>query len=118
MGATHAQRFAEEGFRVGCIDLRQDEVDATAAQIREAGGVAEAVVADVSDWGSMTTAADTLADKLGPVDVVLANAAIKFPGSYVHETDVSAWERVMAVNVTGPFITCKAALPQMRGRGG
>ncbi len=118
MGASHARRFAELGDRVGCWDLDAEALEAVVGSIREAGGVAEAACADITDWPAVERAAATLRDRLGPADVVVANAGILLSGDHVADLDPEEWRRVVDVNLTGTFLTAKAAIPQLRETGG
>jgi (+)-trans-carveol dehydrogenase len=117
MGASHARRFAAAGDRVGCIDLEAEPLDEVTAAIRDAGGVAEPVLADVSDWEAMRAAAATLRERLGPASVVVANAGVVPTGEHVDELEPAAWRRVIEINLTGSFLTAKAAIPQLREAG-
>ncbi len=118
MGASHARRFASLGDRVGCWDVHEEELAAVVEDIREAGGRAEAVVADVTDWDAMEAGAAQLREALGPADVVVANAGILLSGEHIADLDPAAWRRVVDVNLTGAFHTAKAAIPQLRETGG
>jgi NAD(P)-dependent dehydrogenase (short-subunit alcohol dehydrogenase family) len=118
MGASHAQRFAELGDRVGCWDVDEAELARVVKRIRGAGGEAEPVVADVTDWEAMAAGAEGVREALGPADVVVANAGILLGGEHIAELDPEAWRRVVDVNLTGAFHTAKAAIPQLRETGG
>lgn len=84
----------------------------TVAQIEALGGRALAVRCDVTDEASVCAMVEkTLAD-FGRIDVLVNNAAVDFP-SPVAELPARRWDLVMRVNVTGPFICCKAVLPSM-----
>lgn len=117
MGAAHARRFAELGDRVGCWDVRPDALDAVVDEIRDAGGEAEAVVADVADPDAVRVGAAKLREVLGPAAVVVANAGIILTGERIEELELDAWRRVLDVNLTGAFLTSKAAVPQLREAG-
>lgn len=106
------------GDRVGRWDVRAEALDELVSSIRAAGGEAEGVIADISDWGSVQTAATRLREALGPVELALANAGILLSGEHVEDLDPSAWQRVIDVNLTGTFLTAKAAIPQLREAGG
>jgi NAD(P)-dependent dehydrogenase (short-subunit alcohol dehydrogenase family) len=99
MGAAHARRFAELGDRVGLWDVQADALGELAAEIRGAGGRAEAIVADITEWAA-------------------ANAGIIGDGTEVAELEPDAWQRVVDVNLTGTFLTAKAAVPQLREAAG
>jgi 2-keto-3-deoxy-L-fuconate dehydrogenase len=118
MGVRHAERLAAEGAAVGCIDVDAAGVAATVGRIRKAGGRAEAALADVSSWSDVQAAARSLRDALGPVRLLVANAGIISGGDFVEQLDPAEWERVLGVNVTGEFLTAKAAIPQIRESGG
>jgi NAD(P)-dependent dehydrogenase (short-subunit alcohol dehydrogenase family) len=117
MGASHAQRFAALGDRVGCWDVRAEALEDLVTGIRASGGEAEAVVADVSDWAQVKGGAARLREGLGPVEVVVANAGIVLTGEHVEDLDPAGWKRVLDVNLTGAFLTAKAAIPQLRAAG-
>ena len=117
MGAAHARRFAELGDRVGCWDLQADALQAVGEEIRAGGGEAEAVVADITDADAVDAGAARLREALGPAAVVVANAGIILTGDYIEELELDSWRRVIDVNLTGAFLTCKAAIPQLREAG-
>ena len=117
MGAAHARRFAERGDRVGCWDVQADALQAVVEEIRAGGGEAEAVVADITDADAVAAGAARLRDALGPAAVVVANAAVILTGEHVEELELDAWRRVIDVNLTGAFLTSKAAIPQLREAG-
>jgi NAD(P)-dependent dehydrogenase (short-subunit alcohol dehydrogenase family) len=118
MGACHAERFARAGARVACLDIDGDGAVATATRIGDSGGHAIGKQADVSDWGSLRPAAEHLRRELGPVTVAVANAGIMMEPLPVADTDVELWRRVLDVDLTGVFLTAKAAIPQLREAGG
>lgn len=114
MGAAHARRFAAEGDRVGLWDVRTERLRELAEELRAGGAQVEAVSADISDWPSVEAAARQLRDALGPAQIVIANAGIIGDGTEVAELDPDAWRNVIEVNLTGAFLTAKAAVPQLR----
>jgi NAD(P)-dependent dehydrogenase (short-subunit alcohol dehydrogenase family) len=114
MGACHARRFAEMGERVGCLDVEAEPLHEVVESIRATGGEAQGAVADVSDWASMEEAAAQLRAVLGPAAVVVANAGVVPTGERIEELDPAAWRRVLDINLTGAFLTAKAAIPQLR----
>ena len=118
MGSAYARRFGAEGARVACMDVDADAANAIAAEVSDGTGDGLAVECDVADWKSMTAAAARAGAELGPVDVVIANAGIIGPAAATVDLDPADWARVIGVNLTGVFHTSKAAVPQLRGRGG
>jgi NAD(P)-dependent dehydrogenase (short-subunit alcohol dehydrogenase family) len=114
MGAAHARRFAELGDRVGCLDLDGQRLATTVKAIRDEGGEATGVVADVTDWTGLGKAAAELHNSLGPASVVVANAGVIRDGEHIEQLEPSEWQRVIDVNLTGAFLTAKMAIPQLR----
>ena len=104
MGAAHARRFAERGDRVGLWDVQTDALAKLAAEIRRAGGRAEPVVADITDWDAVRAGAARLRESLGPAQVVVANAGIIGDGTEVADLQPNAWRSVLDVNLTGSFL--------------
>jgi NAD(P)-dependent dehydrogenase (short-subunit alcohol dehydrogenase family) len=117
MGAAHARRFGELGYRVGCWDVQTDALGGVVEEIRAAGGEAEAVVANVTDPEAVDAGAARLREALGPAAVVVANAGIILTGEHIEELELDAWRRVIDVNLTGAFLTSRAAIPQLREAG-
>ena len=118
MGAAHARRFAQRGDRVGCWDFQADALDALVGEIRAAGGEAEPIVADVTDPEAVEAGAARLRDALGPARTVVVNAGIVLTGDHIEELELDEWRRIVDVNLTGAFLTSKAAIPQLREAGG
>lgn len=118
MGARHAERLAEAGARVACLDIDAAAAEQVAAKIRARGGVAVAAGADVGDCEAVRAAAAAAEQELGPVGLVVANAGILGPVSTVEALDPGEWDHVIRVNLTGVFHTAKGAIPQLRGKGG
>jgi len=114
MGAAHALRFASMGDRVGCWDVQGEALGELVESIRASGGEAEGIVADVTDWEAVRDGASRLREALGPAAVAVANAGIVLTGDHVEDLDPAAWSRVLDVNLTGAFLTAKAAIPQLR----
>ena len=115
IGRAMAEAFAAAGERVVAADVRQDRADATAAALRAAGADAVAIAADVS------VAAD--ADRLvafamehGGVDVLCNNAGIMDRHLGAHEVDEAAWDRVLAINLKGPYLMAHRVIPAMLER--
>ena len=119
IGLAVARRFCEEGARVVIGDVKAEDAEAAADGLREAGHEAAAVAVDVTDEASVEEAARACDGLLGGTDVLVANAGIIRP-TPVLETDREGWERVLSVNLTGAFLTCKAFGRRMveRGEGG
>ena len=119
IGAAIAARLAKEDHHVIVADIL-DEVEARRDEILQAGGSASAVTADLSDLASIEGFMAGLIERHGSVDIVVNNAGIspKHHGKRapVQDTGLDEWRLVLDVNLTAPFLICKAAVPGMRAR--
>jgi NAD(P)-dependent dehydrogenase (short-subunit alcohol dehydrogenase family) len=96
--------------------LEADRVEETAAAIRDAGGEALAVAADVTDARSVERAVGATVERYGRLDALVACAGIQRYGTAT-ETDEATWDEVFAVNVKGVYLAAQAALPHLRASG-
>ncbi|RJQ09112.1 MAG: SDR family NAD(P)-dependent oxidoreductase [Dehalococcoidia bacterium] len=123
IGQGIAEEFAREGAKVVCAARTLHEgdhmlagsLDRTVTHIREAGGTAIAVTADVSKEDDCNRMVAEAKAAFGPVDVLINNAALNY---YIPVVDypASRWMRAFAVNVHGPFMLSRAVLPDMIAR--
>jgi NAD(P)-dependent dehydrogenase (short-subunit alcohol dehydrogenase family) len=117
LGRAFAEAFAREGARVVVADINQSGAEATAASI---GTAAVAAGVDVTSRASTAALAALAAERLGGIDVLVNNAAI-YAGlerKGFEEIDEAVWDRVMAVNVKGPWQMTRAVAPHLRTAGG
>jgi len=119
IGLAVAERFCEQGASVVLGDIRKDEAESVAGKLRAVGHAASAVGVDVTDEASVVEAARACEEAHGGADVLVANAGLLYLAP-VLEIPREAWERVISVNLTGAFLTCKAFARGMveRGEGG
>ena len=113
MGRAMARRFAAEGAKVAAADIDAGRADTTAEEIRTGGGEAAAFAVDVADASSVGAAAAAALEELGRVDVLCSNAGILDDYHTVLETPEEEWDRVLAINLKGMYLTSRALLPQM-----
>lgn len=116
LGRAFAKATALEGARVVIADVNQDKAEAVALEIREAGGEALAIKTDVTSEESTAALAHQVFDQYGRIDVLVNNAAM-FSNIKMRPFDqipVQEWDNLMAVNVRGVFLCCKAVAPLMR----
>jgi NAD(P)-dependent dehydrogenase (short-subunit alcohol dehydrogenase family) len=113
IGRATALRFAAEGARVAVIDVDPAGADGTAKAIGSGDGEAIAVLADVSVEDQIAQAASHVAERWGGIDIVVANAAVEpvDADDRADRLDTRVWQRVLEVNLTGAFLTCKYTLP-------
>jgi NAD(P)-dependent dehydrogenase (short-subunit alcohol dehydrogenase family) len=104
IGAEIARQLAGVGAVVAILDLNQDGACRTASVIEDAGGRAAGFHCDVTNAESVTAAADAVAGHFGSCDVLINNAATIYPGSLM-DIDISRWNQLMAVNLTG-YLLC------------
>jgi NAD(P)-dependent dehydrogenase (short-subunit alcohol dehydrogenase family) len=118
IGAATARLAAERGYAVALLDRDDAGVQAGAQALTDDGAAAIGLACDVGDERAVDDAFATAA-RLGPLHGVVASAAID-RGGLVHELDASRWDEVIAVNLRGAFLTCRAALRQLveAGAGG
>ena len=109
-GRAIAVTAAIEGATVACADIDVVAARETATQVRDAGGHAQVVVADVSDAAACAAMVAEAADLLEGLDGVVVNVGIG-AGQWLAKTTVEQWDEVFDVNVRAHFLTCKAALP-------
>jgi NAD(P)-dependent dehydrogenase (short-subunit alcohol dehydrogenase family) len=117
IGAALTQRFAEQGSRVACLDINGAAGAALAAGLSEAGGTAHAVAVDLTDIAALKQAMAEVRAALGPVTVLVNNAA--HDARHVTQ-DVTAeeFDAHVAVNLKHQFFAAQAVLPDMRAAGG
>jgi 3-oxoacyl-[acyl-carrier protein] reductase len=113
IGRAYARRLAEDGAAVVIAELDGSAADLVAAEI---GGFA--VATDVADKPSVDNMARRALERFGRIDVLVNNAAIfaTVPMSRApfDEIDPAEWDRMMAVNLRGTWLACRAVVPQMR----
>jgi NAD(P)-dependent dehydrogenase (short-subunit alcohol dehydrogenase family) len=117
LGEAICRVLAEAGATVACADIREELAKEVATAIAESGGRATAVALDVSSAEQVAEAVRAVRDEHGRLDVVVNNAGIDLTVP-IEEMPVGKWERIIAVNLGGAFLTSKAALPIMRAQGG
>jgi NAD(P)-dependent dehydrogenase (short-subunit alcohol dehydrogenase family) len=113
IGKQISLRLAAEGAHLLIAGPEADELEETAAQIGELGRQAVAVVADVSQDEDVLRIAARAREEWGRVDLLVNNAGIIGPTAIVPDVSRDDWDQVLAVNLTGAFLCCKAVLPGM-----
>ena len=112
IGEEIAALLASEGAEVAVVDLDRDRADKVVARIAAEGGVARCYVCDVSDETGVQALVDAVVTDFGGLDILINNVAISDNKSIL-ELEKAEWDRVMAVTLTAPFLTSKAAARAM-----
>lgn len=120
IGKVYSQRLAEGGARVVLADIAAEASEAVAAGIRDAGGEAIAISTDVIDPDAVQAMVDQTIGKWGRIDGLINNASLMsvLPRGDWFRIPIDEWDRVMAVNLKGIFLCCRAVYPHMKAQGG
>ena len=116
IGLAAATRFLQEGWKVAMLDILGDTLRSAVEELGDAESTL-AVEADVSDPKAVRAAVAEVHRKFGRIDALVNNAGIAVFKPML-DTTVEEWQRVLAVNLTGPFIMTQAVAPIMRDQGG
>jgi len=117
IGRATALAFASEGAAVAVAGRRREPLDQTVRLIKDAGGRASAVTADVSSPTDAARLVAATADRHGGLHIAFNNAGIIEAGPLA-DMDQAAWDRQVAVNLTGVFLAMKHEITHMRASGG
>src|SRR6266849_5840149 len=112
IGFTVAERLLSSGGSVTLWDL-EGELLTSAVKDLGGGGTVDGVTADVTDAGSVGSAAAATAEKFGKIDILVANAGISGPDLKSWEYPVDVWKQIIDVDLIGVFLCCRAVVPFM-----
>jgi len=114
IGRATALKLAQQGYRVA-VNYRQraEEAQQVVAEIREQGGEAFAVQADIADEAQIVALFQRLDEEAMPLGVLVNNAGILFTQCRVEDLSAERLQRVFATNVTGAFLCCREAVKRM-----
>lgn len=112
LGLAITEALAARGVKVAMFDIAADALRAQATRLSQNGTRVSGYVVDVSDRGQVESAVSTVRAELGPALILVNNAGIEQFGKFADISD-DLWDRVMAVNLRGPFICTQAVLPDM-----
>jgi 2-hydroxycyclohexanecarboxyl-CoA dehydrogenase len=116
LGRAISLRLAEDGVAVSVWDLRPEGAEETAAVIRSGGGRAIGCGGDASKAADIAQALARTHAELGPVSILVNNAALS-PFAPFETITEDMWDRLMAINLKGPFLCCQAVIPDMLAAG-
>ncbi|MCM3877284.1 MAG: SDR family NAD(P)-dependent oxidoreductase [Thermoanaerobaculia bacterium] len=115
IGRALAHAFAAAGSKVALLGKTKKNLLETQRELKDSGAATVVLAADVSDEGAVSRAVAAAEQQLGPVDVLVNNAGI-FAMAPVEKMDALVFDRMLAVNLRGPFLMCRALLPGMKSR--
>jgi NAD(P)-dependent dehydrogenase (short-subunit alcohol dehydrogenase family) len=118
IGAATAVLFAQEGAKVALADIQPDGMDTVAARIKSAGGEALVMMGDVTSRSDSQRLVDDTAKRFGRVDVLVNSAGVAPRNAPADWDWEKIWDFVMAVNMKGTLLMCKAVADQMVKQGG
>ncbi len=112
IGRATAARLAQEGAQLLCLDVQADALEESVKGATAHGTAAEGRVCDVSSEGETEAAVAACVERFGQLDV-LCNVAGILRFDHLHTLSLESWRRVMAVNLDGTFLLCRASLPHL-----
>jgi NAD(P)-dependent dehydrogenase (short-subunit alcohol dehydrogenase family) len=123
IGAATAKVLAAHGARIMAVGRHIETVQSVAEEIRSAGGEATAVAADMADEAQIAAMTRRTLEVFGRIDVLHNNAALTDLATMaadgaITNMETSVWDRILTVNLRGPMLCCKHAIPQMLQNGG
>lgn len=116
IGANYARFLAREGVKLIMTDVDEAGLKSLAVEIERSGETLVTLLVDVSSQEDTERMARVAVERFGRIDGLINNAGLFsaiMPKRSSLDIDVASWDRVMAVNVRGPFLCCRAVLPQM-----
>ena len=114
IGAVAAREFAAQGARVALVDIARDDAEALAAELVAAGGAARHVHCDISDEASVQAAIAEVTRAFGGLDVLVNCAGGYTKMLNIEQMTVEEFDKVIALNLRGTFLMCKAAIPSLK----
>lgn len=118
IGRATAQLFASEGASVVVADVDEASGGETVRLIEESGGKAMFIKTDVAITSQVNDMVRAAVESYGRLDILHANAGIDCAGKVVRDMNDEDWGRVIDINLTGAFRSCRAAIPEIAVRGG
>lgn len=114
IGAVTARAFAKQGCAVACIDIDASGAAAMAGSIQAEGGRAIAVATDITDPDAVAKAIDATVSAFGGLDILINSAGGYGRLATVEDMPIDEWDRTVALNLRGPFLLSKLAIPHLR----
>jgi 3-oxoacyl-[acyl-carrier protein] reductase len=116
MGDTIAKTLAGEGVNVACVDVNIEGAEAIAEELRGMGVNAKAYNIDQSEYEQVKEGAAEIAAEMGPVDILVNNAALLRGGGRIQKTTVDDWKNLLRIDLDGPWYWIKEVWDTMAER--
>lgn len=117
LGRAVALRFADQGISVALVGRSAEALRQVTAEVQARNARAVPLHADLSDTAALSDLVDAAASQLGGIGVLVNAAGTDVPGR-AEDLDLDEWNRVVAVNLTAPFVLARSVMPRMRAGGG
>ncbi len=117
IGRAIALAFVREGAKVAVAGRRREKLEETLREVEKLGGEGLAIVCDVAKAKDGERAVKETAKAFGQLNVLVNNAGVLHAAT-IEGTSEDQWDNLMTINLKGPFLMCKAALPEFRKTGG
>ncbi len=114
IGQAAALELVRQGCRVALVARSQAEIELVAEQIKDKGGKCLAISFDLSNLDAIEGLVNRISTELGPVDILVNNAAVAGPFGPTWEMNPVEWTKAIEVNLVAPFWLIRATLPAMR----
>jgi NAD(P)-dependent dehydrogenase (short-subunit alcohol dehydrogenase family) len=118
IGRALVQQFAAEGAAVVAVDIVEEALHQVVAELQSQGGKATGCVANISSDEDVERMLGIATSTYGRLDILCNNAGIMDLMTPAADVPLALWDRVLAVNLTGPFLACRRAIPLMLEQGG
>lgn len=118
IGRAMARTFCAQGASVLAVDLDEAALAKVVGGLSDAGHDARSIVANVADKAQIDAMIDKAIESWGRLDVLVNNAGVLDDLTPLHDVSDDLWDKVLGVNITGPFLACRRALPIMIEAGG
>lgn len=117
LGRAVALRFADQGVPVALVGRSEEALSRVAAEVQARDARAVPLHADLSETAALSDLVDAAASELGGIGALVNAAATDVPGR-AEDLSLEEWNRVVAVNLTAPFVLARSVMPRMRAAGG
>lgn len=118
MGEAEALLFAREGANVLATDLQIEKLERWVADAKKSGLSIECIQHDVTSESDWKKVVEKCISSFGKINILVNNAGIFPAGGTTENTDKATWEKVLNINLTGPFLGIKQVIPHMKDHGG